>query len=151
MLPTLMGRIQTRIFATLVIGGLWSLVIGRFLPGVDGAPQKLVYKAVFGLLFILTVLGVLWEVVYHGLMQFRWEKDWPTLFGLATMINEGLLVYYVAHHGVYKHWWFQYDVGIPRRTFLTAFVTTWIVVWLWVNGPMRIFTVHWRFRGGRLV
>ena len=53
MLPTLMGRIQTRIFATLVIGGLWSLIVGLFLPGVEGAPQSAVYKAVYGLLIII--------------------------------------------------------------------------------------------------
>ena len=84
-------------------------------------------------------------------MQFRWEKDWPTLFGLVTLVNEGLLVYWVAVKQGIDTWWFQYDKGLPKSTFLTAFLTTWIVVWLWVNGPMRIFTVHWRFRGGRLV
>ena len=37
-----------------------------------------------------------WEFVYQLLMQFRWEKDWPTLFGYLTGINEGILVYVVA-------------------------------------------------------
>jgi hypothetical protein len=151
MLPTLLGRIQTRIFATLVIGGIWALIIGPFLPGITGARYSDRLKAEFGLLIILTVLGIGWELVYHGLMQFRWEKDWPTLFGLVTLVPEGLLVYWVAvKHGI-DHWWFAYDHGLPKSTFLVAFLTTWIVVWLWVNGPMRIFTVHWRFRGGRLV
>ena len=27
------------------------------------------------------------------IQQFRWEKDWPTIFGLLTAINEGLLVW----------------------------------------------------------
>lgn len=151
MLPTLMGRIQTRIVATLVIGGLWSLIVGLFLPGVEGAPQATIYKALYGLLIIITVLGVGWELIYHGLMQFRWEKDWPTLFGLVTLVNEGLLVYWIAVQQGIDTWWFRYVEGLPKSTFLTAFLTTWIVVWLWVNGPMRIFTVHWRFRGGRLV
>ncbi len=151
MLPTLMGRIQTRIFATLVIGGLWSLVIGLFLPGVGDAPLSQVYKALFGLLLVIGVLGVIWEVIYHGLMQFRWEKDWPTLFGLVTAINEGALVYLVAVKGGVDVGWVALTEGLPLSTFLFAFLTTWIVVWLFFNGPMRIFTVHWRFRGGRLV
>jgi hypothetical protein len=151
MLPTLFGRIQTRIFATLVIGGIWSLILAPFLPGISGATYSQRVKAEIGLLVILTVLGIGWELIYHGLMQFRWEKDWPTLFGLATLVPEGLLAYWVAVHQGIDQWWFKYDHGLPKSTFLTAFLTTWIVVWLWVNGPMRIFTVHWRFRGGRLV
>ena len=151
MLPTLAGRIQTRIFATLVIGGVWALFIGLFLPGVSGAAYSDKLKAEIGLLLVLTVLGVGWEIVYHGLMQFRWEKDWPTLFGLATLVNEGLLTYWVAVKHGFDHGWVKYDHGLPKSTFLFAFLTTWIVVWLWVNGPMRIFTVHWRFRGGRLI
>ena len=151
MLPTLFGRIQTRIFATLVIGGLWSLFLALWLPGTDGAPYSFKFKALFGLLMVLTVLGIGWELIYHGLMQFRWEKDWPTLFGLVTLVNEGLLAYWLAGHHGFRHGWVRYDYGIPKSVFLWAFLTTWIVIWLWVNGPMRIFTVHWRFRGGRLV
>ena len=33
MLPTLLGRIQTRLFLILVIGGLWAVVISPLLPG----------------------------------------------------------------------------------------------------------------------
>ena len=151
MLPTLFGRIQTRIFATLVIGGLWALILAPLLPGISGASYADRVKAQFGLLVLLAVLGIGWELVYHGLMQFRWEKDWPTLFGLATLIPEGIVLRLVADHAGLTSWWFKYDQSLPRSTFVTAFLTTWIVVWLFVNGPMRIFTVHWRFRGGRLV
>ena len=27
----------------------------------------------------------------------------------------------------------------------------WLVIWVWTNGPMRIFNIRWRFFGGRLV
>lgn len=144
MLPTLMGRIQTRVFVLAVIGGLWSLVIGPLLPGSATTGDKL--RAMYGLLLLVAVLGVLWEIVYHGLMQFRWEKDWPTLFGLVTGVPEGLLVLAVARSGVLPS-----TEDISGRAFLVGFGTTWLVTWLWVNGPMRIFTVHWRFRGGRLL
>ncbi len=40
---------------------------------------------------------------------------------------------------------------MPLPAFLLQFVTTWLVLWLTVNGPMRVPFVHWRFRGGRLV
>jgi hypothetical protein len=145
MLPTLLGRIQTRIFVTAVIGGIWALLVGPFLPAVD-APLEVKYKAMYGVLLIVGVLGVLWELVYHALMQFRWEKDWPTLFGLVTAINEGIVAYYVAHSSL-----LPWTEGIPVKTFVVGFGTAWLVIWLFVNGPMRIFTVHWRFRGGRLI
>jgi hypothetical protein len=40
----------------------------------------------FLVLLAVAVLGVVWELIYHFLMQFRWEKDWPTLFGLLTLV-----------------------------------------------------------------
>ena len=144
MLPTLMGRIQTRIFVTAVIGGLWALVIGPLLPGAGTTSDK--YKAMYGVLLIVGVLGIVWELIYHGLMQFRWEKDWPTLFGLATAVPEGIVAYFVARSGVVSS-----TENISVAAFLVGFGTAWLVIWLWVNGPMRIFTVHWRFRGGRLI
>ena len=151
MLPTLNGRLQTRVFATLVIGSLWSIVLALFVPGLPEVSWADKVKAEIGLLLVLTVLGLGWELVYHGLMQFRWEKDWPTLFGLVTLVNEGLLVHYVAVTHTVDVGWAGRASGLPRSTFLVAFLTTWLVVWLWVNGPMRVFTVHWRFNGGRLL
>jgi len=38
-------------------------------------------------------VGVLRELHYHFLQQFRWEKDRPTRFGLLTVINEGALMW----------------------------------------------------------
>ena len=144
MLPTLMGRIQTRVFVIAVIGGLWALVIGPLLPGDGTVTDK--YKAMYGVLLIVGVLGIVWELIYHGLMQFRWEKDWPTLFGLVTAVPEGIVAFVVARSGVLSS-----TEHITGAAFLVGFGTTWLVTWLWVNGPMRIFTVHWRFRGGRLI
>lgn len=144
MLPTLAGRIQTRVFVIVVIGGLWALVISPLLPGPGSTADK--YRAMYAILAIVVVLGVAWEFVYHGLQQFRWEKDWPTLFGLLLGIPEGIVAYVVAKTGVLPA---AEDITVAQ--FVIGFGTTWIVTWLWVNGPMRIFTVHWRFRGGRLV
>ncbi len=144
MLPTLFGRIQTRIFLIAVIGGLWAILIGPVLPGGGATGEK--YEAMYGILLIVGVLGIGWELVYHGLMQFRWEKDWPTLFGLVTALPEGLLAFAVARSGIVPA-----TEHVSGAAFLVGFGTTWLVTWLWVNGPMRIFTVHWRFRGGRLL
>jgi hypothetical protein len=147
MLPTLPGRIQTRIFVTLVIGGIVTLIVSLFLPGVGGLSLGDVYEITFSILVATTVLGIGWEFIYQFLMQFRWEKDWPTFFGLITIVNEGLLIWFLIKADLIPN----VPETLALSTFLTQFIAVWIVAWLWVNGPMRVFTVHWRFRGGRLV
>jgi hypothetical protein len=143
-LPTLNGRIQTRIFVTAVIGSIWTLIITPILP--TGAPLGDSYRTTFTILGMIIVLGIVWEFIYHGIQQFRWEKDWPTIFGLLTAINEGLLVWFLVAGGAIP--WID---SIPGPAFVIHFVTTWLVVWLWVNGPMRVPFIHWRINGGRLV
>ena len=91
MVPTLNGRIQTRIFLLAVVGGLITLIIVPLLPG--SAPLGDKYRNAFLVLLSVAVLGVLWELLYHFLMQWRWEKDWPTLFGLLEGIPEGALIW----------------------------------------------------------
>jgi hypothetical protein len=141
MLPTLMGRIQTRIIVLAVIGGLVTLAITPVLP------HDPTYHDTFIILASVIVLGVGWEIVYHGLQQFRWEKDWPTLFGLLTAINEGVLVWVLLKADAIP----GIDAAPPWSTFVCQFVIVWLVSWIWVNGPMRVPFIRWRFRGGRLI
>jgi hypothetical protein len=146
MTPTLSGRIQTRIVLLTVIGGLWTLLVSPVLPGRDGAPLDIVYEATFTALLLVGVVGIAWELLYHGLQQFRWEKDWPTLFGLLLGVPEGVVVFLLLRAGI------PWDVGeVPVSLFVTHFATTWILVWLVANGPARVPFSHWRFRGGRFL
>ena len=98
MLPTLTGRVQTRIALLAVIGGLVTALICPVLP--VSAPLADRYQNGFVVLAAVAVLGVGWEFVYHFLMQWRWEKDWPTLFGLVTLVPEGLLLWLLLQAGV---------------------------------------------------
>jgi hypothetical protein len=144
-LPTLNGRIQTRVFLLVVVGGIWTLLLTPVLP--IAAPLGTAYRATFILLLTIIVLGVLWEFPYHFIQQFRWEKDWPTFFGLITAINEGLLIWVLLRIGAVP----GLPVPVSTGVFLIQFLTTWILVWLVANGPMRVPFIHWRFRGGRLI
>ena len=144
MLPTLNGRIQTRIFLLATVGALWTLIITPVLP--TGAPLGESYKTTFTVLGLIAVLGILWEFLYHGIQQFRWEKDWPTIFGLLTGINEGLLVWFLIAGGVIP--WID---SLPGPAYVIDFATTWFLVWLVANGPMRVPFLHWRINGGRLI
>ena len=145
MLPTLNGRIQTRIFLLATVGSLWTLIITPVLPLGD-VPLGTAYKTTFTILLMITVLGILWELLYHAIQQFRWEKDWPTIFGLLTAIPEGLLVWFLLAGGAIP--WID---SVPGSAFAIHFVTTWLLVWLVANGPMRVPFIHWRINGGRLI
>jgi hypothetical protein len=145
MLPTLFGRIQTRLFLLAVVGGLVTLVIAPVLP-ID-APIAEKYRVSFTVLITVAVLGIGWELIYHFLMQFRWEKDWPTLFGLLTLVPEGLLVWALLRLG----WVPTISGPVSSVAFWIHFVLVWISVWIVANGPMRVPFIRWRFRGGRLL
>ncbi len=144
MLPTLAGRIQTRIALLAVIGGLVTAVLCPVLP--VSAPLADRYRNGFVVLAAVAVLGVGWEFIYHFLMQWRWEKDWPTLFGLVTLVPEGLLLWLLLSAGLVPG-----IVGtVPAPAFCIQFLAVWLAVWLVANGPMRVPFLRWRFRGGRL-
>jgi hypothetical protein len=141
--PTLLGRLQTRIFVIVVIGGLWTAMVTPILPGVPSeASLADTYGITFRVLVVVLVLGLVWELAYHALQQFRWEKDWPALFGLFTGINEGIVAWFVANLVI---------DSLPGSAFLLHFATTWLLTWFWVNGPMRVLSLRWRYRGGRLL
>jgi hypothetical protein len=145
MVPTLNGRIQTRIFLLAVVGGLITLIIVPVLPG--GAPLGDKYRDGFLVLLSVAVVGVFWELSYHFLMQWRWEKDWPTLFGLVEGIPEGLLIWLLLSAGAIPG-----IVGtVGGAAFVIQFAAIWLGVWAAANGPMRVPFLRWRFRGGRLV
>jgi hypothetical protein len=161
MLPTLSGRIQSRLFFLATIGSLFTFIMASILPASlsyqgfsISVPQHIKYQDAFVILLWVGILGIGWECVYHFLMQWRWEKDWPSFFGFATLINEGLLVYFLADQGVLPG-----IAGrgsplnhlVPVGFFIGDFLVVWIAVWVWANGPMRVFNIHWRFFGGRIV
>lgn len=141
MTPTFIGRIQTRLLLLFTVGVVWTILVSPILPA-GGAPLGEVYSLTFRALFIVAILGVvIWEPLYHGLQQLRWEKDWPTGVGLVTGLNEGLLTYAVLASGM----------DVPGGAFFLHFATTWLIVWATANGPLRIALVRWRYRGGRVV
>lgn len=144
MVPTLMGRLQTRVLVLATVGALLTLLVTPILP--SSASLGDTYGATFAVLVTVAVLGLGWELLYHGLQQFRWEKDWPTFFGLFTGLNEGLLVWLLVSAGAVPG-----ADGTSGTAFVLHFVVVWMGVWLFVNGPMRVPFLRWRFRGGRIV
>ena len=152
MIPTLSGRIQTRIWLILFVGIPWTLIITPFLPNNrDQVPDSSLidtYKTTFSVLGIVLVLAVFfWELLYHFLQQFRWEKDWPVMFTLLLVIPESIvakLVFNALDIGE------KFNATATDATYWWHIGTTWLVMWLFVLGPIKVLFVRWRFNGGRM-
>jgi hypothetical protein len=148
MVPTLSGRIETRLFLLAVIGIPWTALISVIGPHPSGASLGSVFETTYWVLAEVAIVGsVFWEPLYHLLMQFRWEKDWPIMFSLLQAIPEGILAYILLR-----------TIGPAPKpaaatlaTFLAQFIPLWIMVWLAAIGPMRVIVPRWRYRGGRIV
>lgn len=140
MTPTLIGRLQTRAFVTLLIGVPWTIVLAAPLSGLTVGR---------GLIVVITmgVVGLGWEAIYHWLMGFRWEKDWPSLLGLVTGVNEAIFLGLLLRLGLVA----GVSPGPSLGTFIVHFFTTWLLIWGWLQGPMKVLDPRWRFRGGRIL
>ncbi len=146
MIPTLGGRLQTRIFLLATVGVILTGLIVPVLPGTSGSLSQ-TYKTAYLILLAVAVVGLGWELIYHLLMQFRWDKDWPTLLGLVTILPEGLLIWLLLDAGLIP----GVDGHVDASTFVTMFVVVWLGQWLFANGPMRLLFIQWRLRGGRIL
>lgn len=142
MTPTLNGRIQSRWFVLLLVGIPWTIAVGPLLlPFAGGASLGELYSVAWLAVALVGILGTGWEMVYHLLMQLRWEKDWPTLFGLVTGVNEllGVLVALAV-------------LGAPLSPAVVLhFGSLWVLIWLVANGPLRVVLPRWRYQGGRVL
>jgi hypothetical protein len=149
MTPTLSGRLQTRGFLAATVGVTWTAAVTPVLPRAAGIGIADAYRTTFSSLLAMTLLGLLWEGVYHLVQQARWDKDWPSLLALATVLNESAVLWLVLHAvGVVPG---SLGAGSP---FFPAFAvhlgTTWLVMWLFLQGPIRVLHPRWRFQGGEL-
>ena len=141
MVPTFSGRLQTRLFSLLAIGLPWTLLMSLALAPAAGGLGPMLRAGLFSLGATIVVGLVCWEPLYHLLMQFRWEKDWPTLFVLAEAVPEAAVVWLLLG---------SVGPGAPPGVFLALFASTWLVVFFTLHGPMRVLFLRWRFRGGRV-
>jgi hypothetical protein len=150
MTPLLAGRLQTRIFLAVTIGVLWTAIITPALPVPVGMGVGTAYRVTFESLGLMTFIGLFWELVYHLLQQTRWDKDWPSLLGLITVVNEAIPLWFVDH-GLSV---IPGTVGLSSPIiplFVIHVSTTWVLTWLFMQGPLRVLHVRWRFEGGRML
>jgi hypothetical protein len=164
MTPTLEGRLQTRLFLAVTVGLAWTIIIGPFLPEPAGVTVSASYAMAFASLLLMTFYGLVWEYFYYGLQQRRWDKDWPSVFVLLSVFNEAPVVWLLDHlfpvmsgamAGMSGSSVAQSGSLGLSSPYLAGFVlhigTTWVLMWLFSQGPLRVIFVRWRFEGGRIV
>ena len=139
MTPTLTGRIQTRLLLISTVGIVWSAAMLPLLALGEADLASVARAMALALAAFALVGSILWEPLYHLGQQFRWEKDWPIGFGLLTFVPESLVVWSIVRSEV------------DAQRFLVHAGTTWLVMWLVANGPLRVVLIRWRFRGGRVI
>ena len=107
------------------------------------------------ILATVLVLGIIWELIYHVIQQFRWEKDWPTLVRPDHGDQRGCAGLAALRQRPDPRDAAGLDDGnLPSETFWAFFIdfsVIWFVIWIWTNGPMRVPLIRWRFFGGRIV
>lgn len=152
MTPGLAGRIQTRVIVTGLVGGLWTLLVTPLLPRPSWRGSRVSLGAMYEMtvagLGVVIVIGLAWELVYHGLQQLRWDKDWPSLFVLVTAVNEGVTTWL----GLHALGFVPGPPGVDSPFFgvyAGFFLSMWVVIWLFLQGPIRVIAPRWRYRGGR--
>ncbi len=167
---TLSGRLQTRLFLGATVGVVWTAIITPFLPrppafymSMTSMPMTRMmlpilfpssigeaYQMTFETLGLMVVLGLGWEVLYHFLQQFRWDKDWPPIFTLAVGVPEAIVLWLVLHVIGLEYG----SIGLSSPNFVMFiwdFTTTWVLLWLAETGPLKVLSLRWRFEGGTFV
>jgi hypothetical protein len=104
-------------------------------------------KPFFAILGYVWLWGLAWDVVYILLQKLRWDRDWPTCFQIGNAFTEGAFIYIllstVGLPGV--------KGSVPLALFISQYGLIWLTTFLWVQGPMRLVSLWWRFHGGRFV
>jgi hypothetical protein len=135
--PTLIGRWQTRTLLLWTVGLLITLLFVALFAS----------SAFIFVLFYVWLFGLAWDALYIALQHFRWDRDWPSAFGVINGFLEGALIFLlVAFIGL---------PGLPTGSvgiglFIAHYGLVWLSIFLLAQGPLRALFPFWRFHGGRV-
>ena len=136
MTPTLFGRWQTRIFLFAIVGVLITLPFAIFT-------QDVTY---FLILLYVTILGLIWDILYNFLQKLRWDRDWIGVFQLLSGIWEAIFIFAIIKlfglPGI--------DQNLPLSTFAFHYSCVWLGIYTVSQTLMRILFPRWRFWGGQI-
>ena len=137
MTPTLLGRWQIRVFLLATVGLLISFLVGLSIGGNYQVP-------LLALLYVL-LFGLAWDMLYQVITSYRWDRDWPTSYQVAAGVIEGALVWGLILTKTLP----GISMPPPFYVFLIQYGLIWLSIFLLTQGPLRIFSVKWRYQGGQ--
>jgi hypothetical protein len=146
-LPTLKGRWETRLVLLVLIGLPVTAWWSWYLTG-NAAPTA---NAPYLVLFTIFVIGAALDPVYILMQRFRWDRDWPFAFQLLSMTCEFILALAVISAGLHPY---LRPSSIQRSADLRNVTLHYASIlgpsFLALLGPIQIFLVRWRYKGGEL-
>lgn len=159
MLPTLLGRWQTRILLFIFVGlpitaayAVWLASIAQ--PGGRSPPWiKLLGQIAYDvrplqILCLLLIVGIVFDAIYTGLQQFRWDRDWPFAFQFLGLIAEFFVVLGLIQIDALP---FMPGRWIGRGDypyFFIHFGLVFLVSFMALLSFIQVFMIRWRYKGG---
>ncbi len=139
MTPTLLGRWETRLLLLATVGVVVTIIVGLLVHN---------FATPFAVLGYVFLFGVVWDIFYQATINYRWDRDWPTVFQVLAGIVEGALVWFLAHAGLLPG---VAPAKLPFGVFIGMYATIWVLTFMIAQGPLRLFLVRWRYQGGEVV
>lgn len=144
MIPTLWGRIQTRLFLFFFIGGPITLFVSFWI--------SLNFREGFGLFYIpiyihwiSLIVGLVLDGPYILIQRVRWDRDWPFAFQFLAGAMEGIITYLLVRFGSLP----GLDFGMPSVVFFWHYGSIFLISFLVLFGPLKTISPRWRYHGGK--
>lgn len=161
MLPTLLGRWQTRILLFLCVGlpisaiyAVWLAAIAPPGPGALLRPWlRLAGQVVYDvrplqILCLLLIVGIVLDLLYIGLQHLRWERDWPFAFQLFFSIVEFFIVLALIRSDALRFLPASWIAPGDYPYLFLHFGLVLLVSFIGLLGFIQVFMVRWRYKGG---
>ena len=144
MTPTLQGRWQTRSLLLFLLGVPITMGFGQYYQA---------HRTALLLLMCVLVFGWVWDILYHGLQQLRWDHDWPALFQFLAGIIEGVSLWLLLQYTSLAQI-LQIPLpltstnGLTFSQFAAHYFSVWLAVFIASHSLMRVAFPRWRYQGG---
>lgn len=146
MIPTLSGRLQTRILLFIFIGLPVTFLFAFWQVGWQWDWARIQVFVWF--LCAVSGAGLLLDPVYIFAQTLRWDRDWPFAFQAFFLWVEFAVVLFLARAGLVpflSEAAFQ-ALGTPVLHFTLVFIPSFLAL----LGPLQVLFIRWRFKGGEL-
>lgn len=150
MTPTLLGRWQTRLLLFVFIGLPVTFLYGLYRQNWPWPPPTeldSIFVQSFVFITLLTLLGLVMDVLYMQIQRFHWDQDWPFAYQFFFSIVEFVILYLAIEFDLLEYFF------TPKPPFWGAvchFTLVFVPSFLALLGGVQIFLVRWRFKGGEL-